>query len=201
MRREQGLVQRGGALIALAFFGLWGADAAAYAAWQSAYVNQLRNISVNYQVEGAICEQVARLELEREYPRAEYRIDVNLTYGLANQVLGELDIVVTARYSDAVVLVGEVKCWTEPGRAQAKGSAQRVRFMDHLQTTPALWVRHENRYLKMSRFDGLRDFILIGPRGTRSHGFERELRLGLADLMDLRRTMMACQKAGECAAP
>lgn len=204
MQREQGLVQRGGkvyALFMLALVSVWGGQAWAYSAWQDAYVNRLRNISVNYQVDGAICEQVARLELEAEYPRQQYKVDVNLAYGLGNQVLGELDVVVSEKFSDAVILVGEVKCWTEPGRAQAKGAAQRLRFMDHIQRTQGLWVRQDHRYFKMSRFGDLRDFVLIGPRGSRRHGFERELRLGLEDLMDLRRTMMDCQKAGECAAP
>lgn len=204
MNRELGLVRRGGqvyALVMLAVVSIWGVPSWGYSTWQDAYVNRLRNEPVNYQVEGAICEQVARLELEAEYPKAQFKVHVNMSYGLGNQVLGELDVIVSEKFSDDVILVGEVKCWTEPGRAQAKGSAQRTRFMEHIARTAGLWVREGTRYLKMSRFSRLQDFVLIGPRGARRYGFERELRLDLDDLMDLRRTMMDCQKAGECTRP
>lgn len=203
-KREQGLVRGGFQQLKVGFAALaifvscpaWG-----YSAWLESYVNQLRPAAINYQSQGAICEQVARLEFEQKYPRAQYKVDVNMAYGVDHQTLGELDLVVSDRFSDAVILVGEVKCWTEPGRAQNKGAAQRTRFLEHLDATHGLWVKHDFRYVKVSRFHGLRDFILIGPRGSRSHGFEYELRLDLEDLMALREAMMECQKAGECARP
>jgi hypothetical protein len=187
--------------LVLGFTVFLGSQALAYSAWQDPYIRQLRSLAVNYQVEGAICEQVARLELLNEYNPRQYQIEVNMAYGAGSQTLGELDVVVIETYSGLVVLVAEVKCWTEPGRAQAKGSSQRQRFMGHLNATRDLWIQHDGKNVSLRRFSELKNFILIGQNGVRRHGFERELKLDLDELMGLRRTMMDCQRAGDCLRP
>lgn len=170
----------------------------AYSAWHEPYIEQLRDYPVNYQVEGAICEQVARLELFNDYDPRRYEIEVNLSYGQGKDTLGELDIVVFEKFSGIAVFVAEVKCWTDPGKAQYQGNIQRHRFMEQIHINSSLWIRQGNELYRPSRFRGLKKFDLIGQAGARRYGFDRELRLNLNQLKDLRTGMLECQKARLC---
>lgn len=189
------------AILLLFWAGFCATPVLANTNWQRNYIEKLRNEPVDYLSDGMICEQVARLEMEEEYSKDSYQVEVGLNYGRRSQVIGELDIVIFDRRTREAVLVGEVKCWNEPGQARAKGNSQRARFFEFLYDIPDLQIwrnqeRFPNRY-----FSSLRDFVLIGPAGSRALGFDREMRLDLAQLRQLRVAMLECQKTGYCRRP
>lgn len=163
------------------------------------YIAQLKDIPANYQVDGAICEQIARLELYEDYSPEAYEIEVNIVYGMGHLHEGELDVVVFEKYTGRAVLVGEVKCSNDSDAALSKGNKQKRRFFENLHLHGGLNFHTAMTQFPSSLFLGLQEFILIGPRGTRGDGFERELRLSLSELRDLSREMIACQKAKLCA--
>ncbi|OFZ21743.1 MAG: hypothetical protein A2X94_15765 [Bdellovibrionales bacterium GWB1_55_8] len=164
---------------------------------------KLRDSGEDYQNEGAVCEQVARLELQREYPSHSYEIVVGIEYANVRQTIGELDVVVFDRHGQAI-LVGEVKCWSDLRKARRKAAQQRTRFLDTIQSgAPIDMFLASNRSVPFRReqFQALSRFISISQRGGRSFGFDRDLPNSLSEMRELRETLMQCQAAGKCRRP
>lgn len=169
---------------------------------------KLRDSGEDYQNEGAVCEQVARLELQREYPSHSYEIVVGIEYANVRQTIGELDVVVFDRRpgpgQGQAVLVGEVKCWSDLRKARRKAAQQRTRFLDTIQSgVPIDMFLASNRSVPFRReqFQALSQFISISQRGGRSFGFDRDLPNSLPEMRELRETLMQCQAAGKCRRP
>lgn len=82
---------------------------------------------------GKVCERVAEIQLQKEFPLGRYLIVPNVVYETEsereNRVrLGELDIVVVNKADSKVVLVAEVKCWENRSKAARKARKQLDRF-------------------------------------------------------------------------
>jgi hypothetical protein len=164
----------------------------------------LRNTSEKYEIKGTVCEQVARLELEQQYPSNEYTVENNIAYSQHGQVLGELDVVVFRKYDARVILIGEVKCWHNVGESLQKAVAQREKFRKYLRngghgidfyktTGPVV-------HFNPSQFRDIPPYILIAQQEGNEVGFDLALPYTLRELMELRDLLVRCQMIGECPA-
>ncbi len=165
------------------------------------YFEVLKRRPVDYVVNGAVCEQVARLEVMQEYQEPEFETVVGVVYGHKSAAIGELDIVVLDRASNRVVMVAEVKCWDNLYQAHEKAAKQRERFIKALQVLPQMFLKSGERSFSRDQFREVQVYKAISQRGGQEFGFEMELAYSLEELMALRLRLLQCQKEGLCASP
>ncbi|KHD87757.1 MAG: hypothetical protein OM95_12130 [Bdellovibrio sp. ArHS] len=167
------------------------------------YFELLKQSGVNYEPDGAICEQVAKLRYRAEYPEAQFLITTGVEYSTGGQTLGELDILVIDRATEKVVLVSEVKCWKNVEQALDKAKSQRQRFLWNLEKHPRQmqFAPSEDLQLKVSQFDAATAYRSLSQMGGLEKGFDAELELSLSELKQLRMQLLKCQAWGECQRP
>lgn len=169
----------------------------AHADGVSDLVERLKGTDDKYEIVGTICEQAARIELEREFQPPRYAIETGISYGNESRTIGELDVVVFD--SDRrVAMVAEVKCWKDLGRALQKARSQRRRFRDTLASGAKVKFWHEKDQHRYSEFTGIQYFDSISQKGGKGAGFDRELSLSLAELMEARRRLLNCSDSKSC---
>lgn len=167
----------------------------------SGYFEALRYVRVLYSNVGSVCEQVARIDLTKQYDSQIYSIDTNVLYGYGNEAVGELDVVVLDRLSNTVVKIYEIKCWSGAGNnALRTARKQRERFFETMgfSASPRIWSRQVKYSAQQFRNITPAQYLLGGPPGR---NFEYELPLTTSELNQLFAMIVACQKAGDCAQP
>ena len=65
----------------------------AFAGWPEDFA-ELKKIPRDYQDAGSICEEVARLDMQREYPAPQFTVEVGIAYADEERTVGELDIII-----------------------------------------------------------------------------------------------------------
>lgn len=167
------------------------------------YFEALKQTGVNYEPDGAICEQVAKLRYRDEYPDAQFLITTGVEYSTGDRTLGELDIVVIDRATQKVILVSEVKCWKNFQQALDKAKSQRLRFQWNLEKHPQQmrFDSYEGLTFSISQFDGSTQYRSLSQAGGINKGFDVELELTLSELKQLRMKLLKCQAWGECRRP
>lgn len=162
----------------------------AFADGVSDLVEQLSGTDEKYEVVGTICEQAAKLDLEREYPAPRYTVETGISYGRARNTVGELDVVVLDSDQTAV-LVAEVKCWKSFSGGLKKARDQRARFLTNAKNAAGLrlWDKTHDGH-SPGKFSKLTQFITVAQKGGASAGFDRELNLSLAELMEARQLLL-----------
>lgn len=167
------------------------------------YFEALKQTGVNYEPDGAICEQVAKLRYRDEYPDAQFLITTGVEYSTGDRTLGELDIVVIDRATQKVILVSEVKCWKNFQQALDKAKSQRLRFQWNLEKHPQQmrFDSYEGLTFSISQFDGSTQYRSLSQAGGIDKGFDVELELTLSELKQLRMKLLKCQAWGECRRP
>lgn len=154
---------------------------------------------------GAICEEVAQLDLKRKYNADNYTVLTSIAYSDLDGTVGELDIIVFEKATNTAILVGEVKCWKDMEAGLRKALSQRARFQRNVNSSKALtfsWLPNPAAYrLTKQQFNKVRTFVTIAQRGSRSSGYDIELEHSLNDLMELRSRIMQCQAQGTCKKP
>lgn len=166
------------------------------------YFEALRNSGANFEPDGTVCEEIARLEVTKEFGDA-YEVTTGVEYSLGKDTLGELDVVVFERSTHKVVLVAEVKCWKNLQQAMDKLKAQRDRFTWNL-TKHAAHIQFqpdEGQNFRVEDFQGPFKFRAISQFGGLKHGFEQEIQLTLSEVKQLRSKLLKCQAWGECLRP
>jgi hypothetical protein len=94
---------------------------------------KLKNSHIDFRAQGTICEQVARLDFEKEYPPPHYQVETGITYAdESDRVLGELDLVVIDADQQRAIAIAEVKCWKNLKRAKRKAQKQLERLQSVL---------------------------------------------------------------------
>lgn len=164
----------------------------------------LKESGVDYEVIGAICEQVTRLRYQEEFPANQYEVITGVEYSDGSRTIGELDVVVFEKSSQQVVRVSEVKCWKDFGGAIRKAREQRQRFQNHLRSGKPVYfkVLHGTNYrFKKDNFSMTRDYTAVAQKGAKAAGFDRELPYELKELMQLRQMMLQCQQSRQCKRP
>ena len=155
----------------------------------------------NYQVEGAICEQLMGLHLEETYPPSDYDIKIGIMYTSGGHTLGELDVVVFDRLTNEAVKIVEVKCSYNPRRLLSKAKAQLKRFKDNVAGDKPLEifdVHDKNNKYSMERFDEEPLYETGSVEGSRDVGYDIALIFEKDEALEIRRRLMACQKRGQC---
>lgn len=167
------------------------------------YFEALKNSGANFEPDGTVCEQVARVEIEKEFG-ASYDVTTGIEYSLGDDTLGELDVVVFEKGTHKVVLVAEVKCWRNLQQAMDKLKAQRDRFIwnltqhaDRIQFQP----HDEALSFRVEDFQGDFKFRAISQFGGLKKGFDQEIQMTLKDAEHLRSRLLKCQAWGECLRP
>lgn len=171
--------------------------------WASDF-DQLVRVDRSFEDSGAVCEEVARIQMQKTYQRPQYEVHTGIYYADSERVIGELDIVVIDNSSEKVVQVSEVKCWKEPLLGLEKAMQQRKRFIKALRSAKEL-VFHSafsgEPLLSKQAFKGIENFKTIGQKGTRVVGYDEELPYTFLEFQDLRRKVMNCQNRSECSYP
>lgn len=165
--------------------------------------NKLKHSGSDYEVVGTVCEEVAKLRFQEEFPSSKFEVITGVEYNDGSRTIGELDVVVFEKFSMKVVRVSEVKCWRDLGGALSKAHSQRKRFVNHLNSNKPIYFRslHSQHQFKEAHFLSVRDFTAVAQMGSKSAGFDYELPYDLKDLMKLRQMMMECQDKGICTRP
>lgn len=175
----------------------------AFAADTEAYFEALKQSGINYEPDGAICEQVAKLHYREEYPAGPFLITTGVEYSTGVLTLGELDIVVIDRATQKVVLVSEVKCWRNLQQALDKAKSQRLRFQWNLEkhSQQMQFDSYEGLPFNVAQFDSSTQYRSLSQAGGVKKGFDAELELTLSELKQLRMRLLKCQAWGECRRP
>lgn len=166
------------------------------------YFEALRASGANFEPDGTVCEEIARLEVAKEFGEA-YEITTGVEYSLGKDTLGELDVVVFDKTNHKVVLIAEVKCWKNLQQAMDKLKAQRDRFTWNL-TQHAAHIQFqadEGLKFEVEDFQGTFEFRSISQFGGLKKGFDQEIELTLSDVRELRSKLLKCQAWGECLRP
>lgn len=173
-----------------------------FAGWDADFA-KLKNRPRSYTDSGAICEELARLQLEREYNNSRYQIEVGISYGNLQKTIGELDVVVFDRLKKNVIQIAEVKCWHDLKGGLKKAREQRLRFLTQIQAQRNLYfqsVLNEVDY-DPQMFIGVSSFITIGQKGALKSGYDKELEYELREMSKLSLEMINCQDRGHCVRP
>ncbi len=167
----------------------------------------LKNLGANYYSNGTVCEELAKIQLERTYSKPNYDVVVGIAYADGRRILGELDVVVFNRATRGAELIAEVKCWQNLSKAQSKARLQRERFFKTLEEAFGSRVeidffdaRTQRVEFSLDQFRGRPQFISISQAGGESAGFDLTLEYTLEELMKLRGELLECQNRGHCKA-
>lgn len=183
-------------------FLIWISSSMAYAAWEQDF-EVLKDIPRSYEDSGSICEEVARLEMQREYPAPQYDVVLGIAYGDETRVIGELDVVIFDNNLQKVVKIAEVKCWKDVRAGLEKAKEQRARFLKAVRSTKPLrfFSTSTKQAFDIDKFKYVGEFFSVAQKGSVALGFERELEYTLKEMRDYRYEMLRCQNQGKCARP
>jgi hypothetical protein len=166
--------------------------------------SRLKDVGVDLQPTGTICEYLAKEVLEKKYPVEQFKVVVGIQYGERRNAVGELDMSVVDLEYDEVVYIAEVKCWKNPSAGLKKAKKQITRFLTNLRGNRVNWMKilspgYEDWSIDSSYFDSNFDVGYIAQKGSKRSGYTDELELSLSDAMKLRTKIMECQSEGSCA--
>ena len=164
---------------------------------------ELKNRPRSYEDAGAICEELARLKIERNLPNSNYEVVVGIEYGDKQRTIGELDIVIFDRTKNSVVSISEVKCWRDMNGGLKKAKEQRMRFLTNLKSKKQIFFQSTSteQSFDLYQFQNIARFSTIGPKGAIQSGYDDELDYQLRDLHKFSMEMIRCQDRGHCARP
>ena len=173
-----------------------------FATWDEDF-KELKDRPASYENTGSICEEVGRLQVERELNSPNFEVVTGIEYGDNSRTIGELDIVVFDKKSGDVVHVAEVKCWKDMRGGLKKAREQRSRFLKAIHSGKKLYFRStlDQHSYSSEVFENVNDFTTMGQKGTKKSGYDAELEYDLSQLHKMRGEMLDCQSRGECATP
>lgn len=166
--------------------------------------SRLKDIGVDLQPTGTICEYLAKETLEESYPSEQFKIVIGIQYGERKNAVGELDMTVVDLEYNEVVYIAEVKCWKNPRAGLKKAKSQMNRFLTNLRGRRVNWMKilapgYDDWTMNARNFDSNFEVGYIAQKGSKRSGFTKELEFDLSDAMKLRQRIMECQKERRCA--
>ena len=156
----------------------------------------------DFTIVGTVCEEVARHQLQSDYPTKDFTVETGIAYGDNARTIGELDVIVFRNATHEVAEITEVKCWSNQGGAIKKARDQRQRFLTAIRDRKDLQFHSTSTHQQYSAdvFRGVTVFKTLAQKGSKAYGFDRELDYSLDEMMGLRARVMQCQASGTCAA-
>ncbi len=178
-------------------------SASAFAGDLEAAFTALQDSKVNYEPDGAICEQLAILKARAAYPESTYDIMNGIEYDTGGETVGELDLVILEKQTHKVVLLQEVKCWKSFQGGLDKARAQKQRFIWNLTkfTSKIKFTSYNQGPLRAEDFPNEFPFVFVSQAGGLKYGFDQELDFTLSEVKQLRSKLLKCQEYGPCAKP
>jgi len=175
-------------------------SASSFAGDMQAAFAALQNSKVNYEPDGAICEQLAILKTRLAYPESAYDIANGIEYDIGGNTLGELDVVVLEKQTQQVVLVKEVKCWKSFQGGLDKAKSQKLRLLWNLSKFPSKikFTTYSDLRLTPESFPNNFPFTFVSQAGGAKYGFDEELDFTLNEVKQLRSQLLKCQEYGPC---
>jgi hypothetical protein len=163
----------------------------------------LKDIGVDLQPTGAICEYIAKAQLEKKYSPEQFQIILGVQYGEERNAVGELDVTIVDLEYQEVIYVAEVKCWKKPRAGLKKAKSQISRFMNYLRGHRVNWMKilapdYEGTTIDSSYYQNDFEVGYIAQKGSRKSGYTTELEFTLREAMELRSMIMTCQREGDC---
>lgn len=160
--------------------------------------HQLKSNQRSYEDKGAICEEVAKVLLQKDFPAPRFKVEVGIAYGDLDKTIGELDEVIIDTTTNKAVQVIEVKCWTDLNAGREKALDQRARFLKNIRSAKELFFSSTSTQdeFPQEMFEGLTDFRSIGQKGATAAGYDLEFPFTMKELMDLRVRLIRCQSWG-----
>lgn len=158
----------------------------------------------DFEPAGAICEEVAKLDIQRQFPQPAYNVITGIAYNDKYGTLGELDIIVFDTKTDTAVMFAEVKCWKNPSQGLDKMHDQRDRFFRNIRSGKNLkfdWNFDETKEFRKEQFLTTQTFLSIAQKGAKEFGYDAELPYTLKELMQLRARILRCQDLEGCKKP
>lgn len=174
----------------------------AFASWEEDF-ELLKKIPRSYEDSGSICEEVARLQMQREYPKPQYDVVVGIAYGDVQHVIGELDVVIFDNNIQKVIKIGEVKCWKDVRGGLQKAREQRARFLKAVRQpkTTRFFSTSTKENFSAEKFQYVNEFFSMAQKGSVAQGFDREIEYTLQEMHNHRYEMIRCQNQGQCVRP
>lgn len=165
----------------------------------------LSRVPADYRIGGTVCEQLARYRFAYKFPPETHRIDVGIVYTNSHgNTLGELDVVVFDRNTGRAVLIGEVKCWKNLKSAMKKAKLQLARFRSYVADKRPIHMYNSTnpdlRYNK-KQFKSAPKLVYISQEGGQASGFQVSIGLPHAEVLQLQKMLLSCQKSGKCPRP
>ncbi len=161
----------------------------------------IKNSGANYKTDGTVCEQIVVLQMQQTYPKDQYAVTAGVQYDIGEGIVGELDLVIVNKSTQAVELVGEVKCWHDFSAAMDKAKYQRDRFMWNLTqfSEKMVFTAHDPAFqFSEAQFQGLNKFIFISQIGGVRKGFDLEIPFSLQETRELQEALVRCQNSRVC---
>lgn len=174
----------------------------AFCSWTEDF-EALKSIPRSYEAAGTICEEIARLNVQKKYPAPQYNVLTGISYGNDQRVIGELDVIVFDTNINKVIQIAEVKCWKDLSDGLDKAHEQRARFLKNLRSSKSLIFRSTSstETFAKEQFQYVKEFITIGQLGAVQAGYDLELPYTLKELKGFSYEMIRCQHNGQCVRP
>ena len=192
----------GGFMRAFVFIATLLASSLSFAAWSEDFL-EIKNTPRNYTDSGAICEELAKVQFEKEFDKKNYEVVVGIAYGDGQRTIGELDVVIFDKNANSAVKVTEVKCWSNLSGGLTKAHQQRARFLANIETDKKIFFKSTAtlKSYSMEQFKTVTEFTTLGQKGSVQAGYDAELDYELSELHRMSSQMIQCQNHGECARP
>jgi hypothetical protein len=169
---------------------------------------KLSQIPAKYEVFGTICEYLAALRLEDQYPKSKYSIEVGIEYRAGGRTVGEIDVVVFRKSDKEAVAVGQVKCRKNMGSARSHANEQNERFRSTMsgsgQHSGAVTFRSTSKpdlVVTAEQMDEIADYFTAAQAPGAQNGWTMDVGHDLDTVSDMRDRLLACQGSGECPQP
>lgn len=166
---------------------------------------RLKDLGENYEISGVVCEQIARLDYEIEFPAPAYEVVSGISYGDEDGTLGELDVVVFETKSGRAIKLTEVKCWQDKAAALKEARVQQARFRIAVKNAisgqrPLFFksAKSDAREYAQELFHYVKSFETVSSLGSKIDGFDREIPYSRSELSELRSKLLQCQASGDC---
>jgi len=164
------------------------------------WYQELKDSEITFHSHGAVCEQIAKIQMADQYPPDEYEITTGIIYGKAGIIIGELDLVVFDKTHEAR-MVAEVKCKRRVAAARKEAQLQLERFYNKVVDSdlPIVFYGADGEDYDVRQFDEIEkeDLKTISQLEGEPY-FEYTVGLNYDEVILLWKRLKRCQTSKHC---